>query len=120
MNAILLAPLLCLPVADASSDTVIPVVTGDPSPSDGLFVPEGRFVRFLEAEAEVADLKVRLQIQVKYSEGLEQLYRDAIKKTEVPWYRSLTLNRLLSFGLGVGAAILSVWVGVQIVRAVDG
>lgn len=101
--------------ADASSD-VAPVMAGETAPFDGLLVPEGRFASLLRAEIRVGELTAVVEVERGYAKAVESVYKRALAEAD-PWWRSPWFVGSVAFVAGVAAAILSVYVGVQIVEA---
>ena len=104
---------------DSTTDCTLikPLMEGDESPCDGMWVPEGRYTTFLKAELAVDDLTGKMKIKDIQIEELEKMYRQAIQPRKIPFYRRLAFNRVIFFMLGTGITALSVYGGTKLVQA---
>jgi len=95
---------------------VVVLKEGEPAPFKGFLVPEIRFTQLLQAEIDVADLKFKLDLELKKSAELEKLYLDGVGKLAKPihWSEGVTFNRWLGFGIGVIVMGLAIYGGAKL------
>lgn len=112
-----LATLLAFP---AVAQDIVPVEEGKLVPYTGMLVPEDRFIELLEAEIELEGLKRKYEVEKRFNEAMETMYKKKLEEAVSPpdWYETPTANRWFGFILGIAATGLAVWGGTEMVKAI--
>lgn len=98
---------------------VVPIKEGQEAAFTGLLVSEQRLVELLRAEQEKDTLRRKLEIERRFAENIEAMYKVKLDQVlEKPaWYETPTANRWFGFALGVVATGCAVWGGIEATKA---
>jgi len=107
------------PPSTEAEPGITPVLKDRKAPYTGLLVPEGRFTELLEAELQLDTTKRKLEVQLRFTDSLEDMYKKKLEEAAAPpeWYETPSFNRWLGFTIGIVVTGLVVWGGVEIVKA---